>query len=257
MNLMMSVTTGGWIATASANAIERIIAVWIFPDASGFLPIASSPFPAKSPIASAGPIEPMPMTRAVARSFTDSVSRSTPAATFTASPSILLVNSKLQIPNYKTCLLLGACDLVLIVLMMPHRDTCEYHCKHREYERLNKTDKKFEHKERHRDEVRHEKSRDDQEYLARKHVSKQPERERYYFSNFRNKFKDADKKIDRIPERKKFRKMLYCADRGDSEYVYGKYRNDSERKREVYVACRGAEKRNEFLSLARRFIKSD
>ena len=87
--------------------------------------------------------------------------------------------------------------------MMAHRDACKDHSEHREYERLDKTDKNFKHQKRNRNEIRHEKSDDHQQYLAREHVSKKPERKRYYLSNFRNKFKDADEKIDGIPERKK------------------------------------------------------
>src|SRR3989338_8163296 len=59
---------------ASAKAIAKIIAVWTFGAASGFLPIASAPFDPIHPIAIAGKIVPIPINMAIANSFAVSVS---------------------------------------------------------------------------------------------------------------------------------------------------------------------------------------
>ena len=60
------------MATASANAIERISVVLISFAASGFLPMASkAPFPIR-PMPIAGPKAPIPIASAVAMSFNPS-----------------------------------------------------------------------------------------------------------------------------------------------------------------------------------------
>ena len=62
------------MATASAKAIAKIIAVWTFDADSGFRPMASAPLDPMRPMAIAGAIVPTPMTIAIANNFIDSAS---------------------------------------------------------------------------------------------------------------------------------------------------------------------------------------
>jgi hypothetical protein len=52
------------MAIASQNAIAKIIAVWIRPEASGFLPIAVIALDANNPIEIAGAADPIAIVRA-------------------------------------------------------------------------------------------------------------------------------------------------------------------------------------------------
>jgi hypothetical protein len=66
---IINAITNAYIATASANAIVRIVKPWILPAASGFLPKASkAPLPIK-PIPIPGQIAPKPIATAIANSF--------------------------------------------------------------------------------------------------------------------------------------------------------------------------------------------
>jgi hypothetical protein len=73
-NLIMIATTNAKIMTDSANAIAKIMFVWIAGVASGFLPIDSIAFDPISPMAIAGAIEPIPIAIAVAIAFADASS---------------------------------------------------------------------------------------------------------------------------------------------------------------------------------------
>ena len=80
------------MAIASVKAIAKIMAVWIFEEASGFRPIASMALAANFPIPKAGPMAPMPMAMAAAMDFN-------PSAFDTSIKSLANNNYQINSPN--------------------------------------------------------------------------------------------------------------------------------------------------------------
>lgn len=69
-------------------------------------------------------------------------------------------------------------------LFLPNCHGDEHQSQHRENKCLNKSDKYFQKKKRQGDEIGHQESNNDQQYFARKDISKKAERERYNFNEF-------------------------------------------------------------------------
>ena len=121
------------------------------------------------------------------------------------------------------------------------------HGEHREYERLNETNEKFETEKRERNGVRYQKCDNRKQYFTGKDIPEQSKREGDDFTKLADNFEETDKggygtlKRDELPE------MSLHTKRDEPEEMRKRHRDKRERERHIEIGVHRAKQRNEGL----------
>src|SRR5581483_6608220 len=237
---------------ASANAIPRIMLVWITGCASGLRPSASIALPVSMPMASAGARPPSPMAM--------------PAPMYLRPVSVKASSGK-SAEMSKSCLLLlrprvgHLCvslnpprgigtsvqrrhldRLVLAVLLVgADGEDGEDERQHSEHERLDEPDEDLEPVERQRHQEGQQERHHEQQDLAGEHVAEEPEGEADQAGDLGDELQHADEHVDWAAEVDELARVLEEAEGGDAPELDEDHRHDRDGERRVDVRIHAAE----------------